>query len=347
MNSFTSSSKEKSSKKSSRVRGALGVGLSLLLFFGVAEVGARKYARRHQNDLSDPTDYTSINARAAHLMKQSGSKIVFVGNSATQEGLDLAGFENAMDGISVAKANAPFHAQMCTAVDSQIKDWNWMLEHAYFGPKRRPDLFVVTYFSDNLQDVPIVQPGRFAQFFTSPRDWPIVFQNDITTLGERGDYVLSYFSLLYAMRVITQEKLLRASAPGYQKFATQLNDIQIQQTESALLPATSSPRSDKPALPYGALKRLLRRAQETGSKLCFVAYPRPGARYWYQLDPEAQQMIREAGMISLDLRVTPGLTPDKYRDSVHVNAQGRPIWTKAVASALAPVIASAKPASKK
>lgn len=334
MNSSTSNF-----KKSSQGRGAWGIGLALLLFFGVAEVGARKYSHRRDNDLSDPTEHASIGPRAADLMTKPGLKIVFVGNSATQEGYELPQFER--DLTQMAALQAPLHTMMCAAVDSNAREWNWMLEKNYFGPRRRPDLFVVTYFSNNLEDVPLLERGRLAHSFTGPRDWPSVLKNDLDTLGERADYLFSYFSILYAMRATTREKLLRLSAPGYEKFVTQLNDTEMRREEGATLP--SAPAFQRGAQPsYRALRRLLQRAREEGARLCFVAYPRPGARYFYRPDPKAVQMIREAGMIALDLRATPGLTPDKYRDSVHVNAQGKPIWTRAVAKALAPVVAELK-----
>ncbi len=330
---FSTSSFKKSPARSKTA----GIALLLLLGFGAAEFGARKYARRRQNSLSDPKDFTSIGARAQNLMRQNGSKIVFVGNSATEEGVDMEQFGREIAAQNGTKNGAvPLHLTFCTAVDSNVKDWHWMLERNYFRPRRRADLFVVTWFSATLGDGPVVNRGRLAQFFTTPRDWPAVFQTDVTTLDERADFVFSYASILFAMREITQEKLLRLSAPGYQNYAQQLNDTTRKQVEARELAAARAEESSRHQ--WQALRRLLQKARQNQAKLCFVAYPRRDARYAYSIDSQMVISIRQAGMTFLDLRHTASLSPGDYSDSIHLNAAGKAKWTRHLARTLQPMI---------
>lgn len=326
------------------VRHAAKIGLCLALFFGIAEFGARHYARRRAGDLSDPKESSSIGARAEQLMKQKGKKIVFVGNSAVQEGIDLPLFENLLTnriatGKSSTKNRAPVqnpaHATMCAARGSHIKDWFWMTQNNFWKPQRQPDLFVVLFFSDMLQDTPLEDQdrGRLAQFFTTPRDWPEVFQTDVTTLGQRSEFLFSYASMLYTMRAVTQGKVLGVVAPGYEKQVLALNQTQRQQAEQ-------QPLSNQPAPSYRALKRFLARAQKNHSKICFIAYPRNGKQYNYQVSTEVTQLIQNAGMSYIDLRQTPELTGDTFRDSIHMNDKGRPLLTHRLAQILTPVLPS-------
>ncbi len=330
-----SSSTSNSRTFSSKARNTVWIVLSLALLFGVAEMGARKYARRRQNDLSDPKDFTSIGTRADQLMSQKGLKVVFVGNSAVQEGVDIPLFEKTISG-----GRSPVHATMCAASDSQVKDWYWMLEHNYWQPERHPDLFVVLFFSDTLKDTSVSDKGRLSQFFTTPRDWPEVLRSDVTTLGERGEFLFSYVSMLYAERAVTEDKLLRAFAPGYENYALQLNDTEQKQlAEKGLSPedVAEGPASPNPAS-NDTLKRLLAKAQQQHAQLCFIAYPRNGKQYSYQVSPEVIGLIRQAGMSYIDLRQMPELTSDKYRDSTHMNENGRPILTRRLAQVLNPAI---------
>ncbi len=332
MNSSTSNSKA----RASGARKTAAILLLLALFFGGAEVGARKYARRRQNDLSDPTDPTSIGARATRLMQQKGRKIVFVGNSVVQQGIDLALFERLAGNL--AGNSAPLHTTMAAATGALGKDWYWMLEHGFWQPKRQPDLFVVLFFSDMLQDTPREDQdrGRLAQFFTTPRDWPAVFAVDAPTLGQRSDFLFSYASMLFAQRAVTRGKLLKAVAPGYENCVVQLNATEQKQSDQQkLAPKTSHL---KPPISYRALQRLLARARQTRSKLCFIAYPTNGKKFAYTVPPQVIEMIRGAGMTYIDLSHVPELTPDKYRDSLHVNKLGMPVFTRRLAPALSPLL---------
>jgi hypothetical protein len=45
-------------------------------------------------------------------------------------------------------------------------------------------------------------------------------------------------------------------------------------------------------------------------------------------------MIAEAGMLHLDLRVMDELSADMYKDNVHLNARGQPIYTRRLAREL-------------
>ena len=45
-------------------------------------------------------------------------------------------------------------------------------------------------------------------------------------------------------------------------------------------------------------------------------------------------MIQDAGMLYLDMRKMDELTADMYKDNVHLNGQGQPVYTKKLAQEL-------------
>ena len=45
-------------------------------------------------------------------------------------------------------------------------------------------------------------------------------------------------------------------------------------------------------------------------------------------------MIESAGMLYLDMRNMDELTADMYKDNVHLNAQGQPVYTRKFAQEL-------------
>ena len=93
---------------------------------------------------------------------------------------------------------------------------------------------------------------------------------------------------------------------------------------------------------HRALQRLLRTAAEHGVRLAFVAYPTrlDSGRPPYVVLPETLQVLRDAGAPFFDLRHVAGLQGDAmYDDEVHLSAAGRIPYSRALATALTPLIA--------
>ena len=81
-------------------------------------------------------------------------------------------------------------------------------------------------------------------------------------------------------------------------------------------------------------------AQKAGMKICFVAFPsrpRDSGPVHYIIEPKALEMIAAAGMLHLDMREMDELTTDMYKDNVHLNARGEPIYTRRFAQELSKV----------
>lgn len=249
--------------------------------------------------------------------------VALVGNSATRLGVDPAVVASR---LGDAKGEA-VDADVFTADASRINTWHYILESTFWRPGNKPRLVVLTYYEDDLADGNRIEIGRVAQFFTTPRDWPELFRVDLPTFGERTEFVVSSAWATYAARARIRERTLRL-IPGYERYAAAQNDVVFKHER---------PRAAaRPELTHVALHRLLRRAAEEGTRLCFVAYPTLEAAEGnaYPIDTAGRAAIEAAGMKFIDLRHVDGLGPELYDDDVHLNEAGRALYSQVLADAL-------------
>ena len=96
----------------------------------------------------------------------------------------------------------------------------------------------------------------------------------------------------------------------------------------------------RPAPTFNSLRRFLADARQADVTVCFVAFPsRPNSKgsVHYIIEPKSLEMIAEAGMLHLDLRIMDELPADMYQDNVHLNVRGQPIYARKFAQALSRV----------
>jgi hypothetical protein len=272
--------------------------------------------------------------RAATLVEQSGLRLAFLGNSATQRGLEPALFAAELP----QPTQQPVHVELFLADSSEIHTWYYLAKHSFWDNGKVPDWLIVTFFHDELIDEQAVEIGRLAYALTDSDDWPEVFAIDVPSLAGRTDFVLSSFWATYATRDRLRARTLRALVPGYEPYAEAANALQYRQQKKGE-PGDSSTRAP---VTYRALERFLERARQHGTKVCFVAFPMyvPLREVGYDLDPEAVRRIRAAGMALLDLRRVPGLRPEDYVDDIHLRPAGAAVYTRHLARAFGAMLAT-------
>lgn len=254
--------------------------------------------------------------------------LALVGNSTTEKGVDL----NALRDFLSTGVGEPVEAEMFVADASQINSWYYMINRFFWRPGHRPgDLCVITYYNVGLADGR-PEIGRLAQNFSTLADWPMLFREDLPDWSDRMDLVVSSFWSTFSARDRIKDRVMGLVVPGYKSFARRLND-DIRSHESADMGA--KPPASPATKTYRTLARVLDEFRRRGEPLCVVAFP---VLEPYELDPLAVAMIRDAGVPFLDLRKVEGLGPEKYEDDIHLNAEGRAIYTRKLAGLLAPII---------
>ena len=302
------------------------VWLGLLVFLGALEIFTRVSLHDRSKDFRRFGGYP---AKAAALVATANAqRIAFIGNSATDRGVDPRVVE-----ATLARSGRPAAAELFVADQSRVDTWRYIFERYFARPERNPDLVVVSFYENDLEDGNPIEIGRLAQFFTTIGDWPELFRVNLRTLDDRASFVISSFSATYAASDRIRERILPALVPGFRDHSERINEIIFQheqQRRPRRLAAPTRPR-------FAAVERLLDRAAERGVKLCFVAYPTlvAGGRSPYDLAPELLALLARRGIPLIDLRNVPGLGPEFYADEVHLTEAGRARYSGALGEALA------------
>ena len=311
------------STSSSSLNLLLKLALILVALFIVLEVITRTVFFPMSLDFGR---FVSYRERADALQSQAGLRVAFIGNSATEAGVDV---DVLKDTLSTNGVFVP-SVELFLADGSGINTWRSIMNHYFWKRGNAPDLVIITFFGPSLDDAREFEVGRLAQFFTDLEDWPELFQFDLVTTGQRVEWVLASVWATYAARDRIKDRVLSLFVPNYKQYATVLHDEGHRDALKKGAPRTSVVKSHR------SLQSVLQRARKFGSRLLFVAYPMRDTQY--TVHPDALRLIRDFGADYLDMRDLIDLEPTLYRDTYHLTATGKPIYTKRFAELLAPML---------
>lgn len=305
---------------------ALRITLVLLVALLALEAVTRVKLVPASKDLSR---FRTYEARARTLAAAPSPRIALVGNSTTDRGVLLDVLKSEWTKAPATSGTA-LNVDMFVADGSSVNTWYWIVDHDFWKQRLKPDLLVVTYYGSGLADQKTMEIGRAAQFFTSAEDRSVLFEHDFKTLEQRADWMFSRVSQAFAARDRIRERTLEL-IPGFKDFTTATNAVNFKH-EHKRTPDTAAPKYT-----YETFRRFVGRAHQEGVQVLFVAFPnqsdKPG-ELPYELAPEVLETITAAGMLHLDLRKVDGLSPALYEDDIHLNEQGRPVYTRKFAEEL-------------
>ncbi len=283
----------------------------VVLLLALAEVGLRFFEHKLSLDIATIQTFPDI---ARRLAEGQGTKILFFGNSMTREGVNEAVIKT-----DFLQAAIPVTLERSFADDTIILDWYAIFQHFY--KTTAPHILVVGFAGSNLEDLPIraEQPRRIGRYFSSWADTPELFRNDLTTLGQRTEYLLSRVLVSFANRERVRKRLLATIIPNYQTFANDLNTAQ------------SNTQANLGEHSYTRLQRFITLASSHGSKLVFVAMPH---RELYTLDPLLLSTLTAQNADFIDARNIPGLAKENFADDLHLNQEGAKLYSHYLASQL-------------
>ena len=275
---------------------------------------------------NDLTRYRAFPEKSRALVFSPAPRFAFIGNSVTDR-IRLDDLRDEWQSLT----GAPLSADKFITYYSNLTTWYWMSDQYFWERGLRPDLIVVTYYEGNgLADSEVIDAGNLALFFTDEEDRASLFRYDLKTLEQRADYMLSSASETFAARDRIRARAL-TRIPGYRPFAEATNTLNFEYE------LRHRPSAAKAAPTFNALRRFLAGARQAGVQVCFVASPsrsRSTGSSNYIIEPKALEMITEAGMLHLDLRGMDELSADMYKDNVHLNARGQPIYARRLAREL-------------
>lgn len=299
------------------------IALFLFAMFVVLEIGTRAVLFPRSGDYVRFATYAK---RADVLVNQPGIGIALVGNSATEEGVDPILLK------SMLEQHVPglVHVDLFLADGSEVSAWRAIINHYFWRRANKPDAIVVTFYDNTLEDSDRVEWGRIAQFFTDVSDWPELFRVDLTSNASRIEFLVSSVWATYAARDRIKRRILTLAIPDFRRYDPILNDLNRRYANQSNEALRAKPRT------YRVLSRLLERARAEQVQVVLVAFPTRKSRY--TIDPKIQKLAHVAGAEVLDMRQSVKLTSSQYRDDVHLNADGRAIYSEQFGKAVGPLL---------
>jgi len=266
------------------------------------------------------------------LAAAPGEHLLFLGNSMTRRGVDLDVLEPALAARGVAEDT--FSVGLIYPDASNVLDWHYVYRRYLSAPGAAPDVMVVGFAAEGLEDVPPdpQQVRRVARHHTSLADVPEVFAHDFTTIAQRGEFLISKAFVSFAHRERVRVRVFDWLIPFYEETERDINRAQglaAQSLAPALAPAQA------PGARYTHLKRFLDSVDTAAVEVIFVAMP---LRDPYPLDPGLAEVLEAEGAELLDLRSVPGLSDAAFADALHLAPEGAVLYSRALARKLAPLL---------
>lgn len=311
------------SSSTSNFRTELKVLCVVALLLAVCELGVRRLEKLTSRDLKVPTI-------AWRLAEGEGVRVLVLGNSLVREGLRLHLFRQELSEQSVENVRVEF----VSSVNTLVGDWYYVFKHHFVDAKLRPDVLVVCFALNHLQDAPI-QRTLIARYHSGATDIPQIFVDDVRDFDNRVGFLLSAVFASYANRSNVTRRFLRAFVPHYTESAQRIN--------KALLAGPRAHREEVQPT-YQRLEKLIRMAESHGVRVILVAMPVGSS---YEIDARVESLAKDAGTLFIDTRVVPGLGDDGYIDGMHMNNSGAAIYSRFLAHQLAQYLKTSEGGSSK
>ena len=313
--------------KARRSRGGWQTALLVVAVLVLVEVAVGAVETRLSVDNQHIEEIGSIVADLEAVGQEEGATtVLFFGNSLTRRGVDLPKFEEAL------AANGAPNVETAAVYpdDTSVLDWLYLYESTIASGEAVPDTVVIGFGIWHLEDRAIsrAQSYRLGRHFVSWSALRELFANDVTSLPDRANVLLSKLSATFANRERIAQRVL-SFLPYYQESARAINDMNLASN------AVNAVATEKT---YDRLARLITTIEDSGADLVLMAMP---IQVEWPLDPRIAEVAGDNGATYIDARDVAGLTLDMFEDDLHLNpATGTPLYTDHAATLLAPLLAT-------
>ncbi len=308
MSSFTSNSRNK----------------WILILAAVAILSAEFTIRLFGTSLSvDLEHIRDLPLIAEDLKNAQDPTILFLGNSLTREGVDPTIVSSELH----RRLSIPVHVSRAYPDDTSITEWPYALKHYFLDRGSKPDVLILSVGIHRLDDSRASRPHRLGGYYADLGDLKYLLRHDLLTLGDRIDFFLSYASSAFRNRTRVSKRILNFIVPDYREFARSVNT-------TIKLDEKPHQETDPSNQTFHRLEYLADLARSHGIHIILVAMPtRPPS--FHEFQPEEIAMINHLGITLIDLREYPELTPEMFKDHVHLNERGAEIHSRRLAEHLA------------
>ena len=272
----------------------------------------------------DRETIASFPAEARRLSAQPAPRVVLLGNSLTVNFYDTGLIHREMAAAGAEPVEF-FNAGLHT---SSLFEWHYVLRSQFVGKVRRPMVAVINLSPGAAQDGDA--SGIRLSWLAEETRWSDVPALALDLPPEQfGGYLHAKLLKTPISRNDLHFATLGHLSPNWWGGKTWVNGT-LHRAARERWEAQFDATHPRPAPTYERLRRLLRLGRDNGIPIVVVALP---VSFHYDLDPQIERTVRDAGMTFLDLRDDPGLRipVEHYHDEWHLKSQGVEIYSRFVA----------------
>ncbi|MDI1312634.1 hypothetical protein [Prosthecobacter sp.] len=291
--------------------------LCLLALLAALELMLRASGHRLSHDIENIRE---IGLTSQTLAAAPPPRVLFVGNSITQAGVDPALFT-----AEARRHGADPQLSLYTAYpdSSHAAIWDYLLDRYFIEPGHLPEDVVIVTGRVHLLDAPANQ-AQLGAYYVSLTDVPYYLRNDASSADSVIEFMLGKAFSVMTLRTRVSPRLFNVLLPYYQENWFILNRAAMK----GALVAKPAPQSEAPTT---HLRHLVQSLKQRGVRLTVVAAPMP---HPYVMHHSVVKALAQEQIDILDLNPIPGLTADHFADEDHLNKLGKDIFTRALSAAL-------------
>lgn len=261
---------------------------------------------------------------AGEMAQNQGKKLLFLGNSVINNGIDIdiinAEFQRCIDGRAFATKINPD--------SSELLEWYFIYKNYFLRNTIVPDVVLIGFVRDWLEDHRQVNPSRLASGFCRLNNFP-----DLTNLGLKRpadikEFLLASMFSLYADRETIRNRVLDSIVPFYRGVAATIN-------RSTWVKGKMNCTGSNEVARYKRLENFLKITKINGSQVMLIAMP---TRDKYTISDELLMVAEMYGSRVIDMRNIIGLMDTHFFDSVHLIPEGAKIVSHELVGRLMPML---------
>ena len=276
----------------------------------VCELGVRVFERRMTVDVKAA-------AISKRLVEREGRRVLVLGNSLVRDNVNTDILEAEMRAQGVSS----IHIERVYLQNTIVNDWYYAFKHHFLDTGRLPDVLLICFSNNHLEDASI-QRSLVARYYSSVRDIPQVFSEDVTDFDGRVEFLISAWSASFTHRTDVERRILDLLIPHYRESIMRINN--------ALTDKANEQRGNYQPT-YRRFGQLIQLAQSKGVRVILVAVP---VEYPYPIDPQIKNTVETNGVTFIDTRTVEGLSKESYVDGMHMNREGATVYSRLLARQL-------------
>ena len=255
--------------------------------------------------------------------------LVFLGNSLTNRAVHSP----IIDDVLNRNNTGTYQSFKIIPDNSALAEWYCIYQNQFKDVEDQPAAIIIGFAWDQISDQGLIKPARLGAFFCKQKDLAPL---SVTALGhhiKQLQFFAGYISHVYVNREAIRNRLLEPVIPDYLAISRKINQANNQNAQESV--------GSEFQYTYELFTDLVTDIRATGSDIILVAMP---VIQDYAIDQNLVRVTQDLDVPLIDMRRTGRITNDMYRDPIHLNTDGRQIFSEVIAQRLAGLLQARQPA---